>query len=71
MGIDVPSTQFLCCAKRMKVDFSTTLTVGRQRVNAPLNTIISILGGIDIPREQVSSIEDYEYAEPLFYPLRR
>ena len=66
MGIDVPSVQLLCCAKSIGVDFSDTMMVGRQTVNAPSDVIASILSAIGTPREQTSAILKGQFAEPLF-----
>jgi hypothetical protein len=66
MGIDVPSVQLLCCAKSMGVDFSDTMMVGRQTVNAPPDAIASILSATGTPREQTSAILEGQFAEPLF-----
>jgi hypothetical protein len=66
MGIDVPSAQFLCCAKNMGVDFADTMMVGRQTVNARPDAIASILSAIGVPREQTSVISEGQFAEPLF-----
>jgi hypothetical protein len=66
MGIDVPSLQLLCCAKSIGVDFSDTMTVGRQNVLLRPDTTASILAAIGIPREQASVVFEWDFAEPLF-----
>ncbi len=66
MGIDIPSVQLLCCAKRIGVDFSDTMTVGRQMVFVPPDAIASILSTIGIPSEQTSVIVEGQFAESLF-----
>jgi hypothetical protein len=66
MGIDIPSVQLLCCAKSIGVDFSDTMTVGRQTVNGPPDAIASILSAIGTPHEQTSAIVEGQFAEPLF-----
>ena len=67
MGIDIPSTQFLCCAKSIGVDFSDTITVGRQYAYTDVDVITSVLSTIGIPREQASAVLQKEApAEPLF-----
>jgi hypothetical protein len=65
MGIDIPSVQLLCCAKSIGVDFSDTMTVGRQTLLVPPDVIGSILSAIGIEREQTSAILQ-GFAEPLF-----
>lgn len=65
MGIDIPSLQFLACAKSIGVDFSDTLMVGRQRMSAPTAAIASILSDIVTPREQIPAILEGQFAEPL------
>jgi hypothetical protein len=72
MGIDVPSVQFLCCAKSIGVDFSDTMMVGRQVVDlTDTDVITSALSTIGIPREQIfaalqGKVEERAPAEPLF-----
>jgi hypothetical protein len=66
MGIDVPSMQLLCCAKNIGVDFSDTITVGRQRVLVPPDATAPILSAIGTPRELASAILEGQFAEPLF-----
>jgi hypothetical protein len=67
MGIDTPSVQFLCCAKKLGVDFSETMMVGRQSLNIPPDITASILDTIGIPREQTTALlEGQKFAEPLF-----
>jgi hypothetical protein len=66
MGIDIPSMQFLCCAKSIGADFSDTITVGRQIVAGSPNAIASTLGAINISREQASVVVEGQFAEPLY-----
>jgi hypothetical protein len=66
MGIDIPSMQLLCCAKSMGVDFSDTITVGRQTVVGPSDAIAAILSVINLPRDQASLVLPGQFAEPLF-----
>ncbi len=66
MGIDIPSMQFLCCARSIGVDFSETMTVGRQTVVGTPDAVASVLSAIKIPREQASAISNGQFAEPLF-----
>jgi hypothetical protein len=66
MGIDYPSAQLLCCAKNIGVDFSDTMTVGRQHVLLPPDATASILSAIGTPRELASAIMAGQFAEPLF-----
>jgi len=66
MGIDTPSVQLLCCAKSIGVDFSDTMTVGRQTVIVAPDVTASILGAVGIPREQTTAILEGQFAEPLF-----
>jgi hypothetical protein len=66
MGIDVPSMQLLCCAKNIGVNFSDTMTVGRQHVYVPPDATASILSAIGTPRELAFAILYRQFAEPLF-----
>ena len=66
MGIDIPSLQLLCCAKKLGVDFSETVTIGRQVVGGPPDVIASILGVIGISRKQACGALQGRFAEPLF-----
>jgi len=66
MGIDIPSLQLLCCAKNIGVDFSDTMTVGRQHVYLPPDATALILGAIGTPRELASAILEGQSAEPFF-----
>lgn len=65
MGIDIPSLQLLCCAKGIGVDFSDTVTIGRQWIGVPTKHIHLILSAIDIPHKQVPACFD-QFSEPLF-----
>jgi hypothetical protein len=58
--------QLLCCAKNIGVDFSDTMTVGRQHMHLPPDAVASILSAIDAPRELASAILEGQFAEPLF-----
>jgi hypothetical protein len=69
MGIDIPGLQLLCCAKSMGVDFSDTMTVGRQRISVSSKYIPAILSGIAIPPKEASTILEGQFAEPLFKVL--
>jgi hypothetical protein len=66
MGIDYPSVQLLCCAKNIGVDFSDTITVGRQHVMLASDATASILSAIGTPRELASAVMPGQFAEPLF-----
>jgi len=67
MGIDVPSLQLLCCAKSLGVDFSDTMTVGRQRLIVPSpEATSSILRNVGIPREAAAAVLPGKFAESLF-----
>jgi 2-polyprenyl-3-methyl-5-hydroxy-6-metoxy-1,4-benzoquinol methylase len=66
MGINIPTMQLFCCAKRIGVDFSETMMIGRQIVHAPRNAIDAILGVIGISQERASRILEGQFAEPLF-----
>jgi hypothetical protein len=63
MGVDLPSVQLLCCAKRMGVDFADTIMIGRQTFNCDPGIASSILSKINLPP---APIEEGQFCEPLF-----
>ena len=66
MGIDIPSMQLLCCAKNIGVDFSDTITIGRQTVVGAPDAVASVLSAVNISREQSVAILEGQFAESLF-----
>lgn len=70
MGIDVPALQLLCCAKSMGVDFTDTMMIGRQTINAKPCKLAPFLAAIGIPKSGVIGALSYEgFAEPLYQML--
>src|SRR5580704_7192187 len=74
MGIDVPSMQLLCCAKSLGVDFSETLTVGRQFVHlADAGIMGSSLAKIGVERDRIADTLPARLGEapgePVFFLL--
>jgi hypothetical protein len=65
MGFDVAMVQFLCCAKSLGVDFSETLTIGRQQIHDDTRSFAAALSAIGIRDEEISAIQNTEYAESL------
>jgi hypothetical protein len=66
MGLDVALVEFLCCAKRIGVDFSETLTIGRQvLVNHP-SAFEAPLSVIGISKHMLSDMRLWDFGEPLF-----
>jgi hypothetical protein len=66
MGIDTPSVQLLCCAKSIGVDFSDTMMIGRQTIDAPQAEFASALSAVGISGRALSTLSEGEFAEPLF-----
>lgn len=66
MGIDMPSVQFLCCAKSIGVDFSDTMMIGRQAIHAPPAEFAPLLSVVGIPNRALRTLAKGEFAEPLF-----
>src|SRR4051812_38836971 len=73
MGIDVPAAQFLAMARANGVDFSTTLTLGRQsRVGRPAQLVEAMrpFGVIDQPDRLESELAVASgWAAPVFTSL--
>jgi hypothetical protein len=73
MGIDVPAAQFLAMARANDVDFSTTLTLGRQsRVGRPAQLVEAMqpFGVIDQPDRLESELAGASgWADPVFTSL--
>jgi hypothetical protein len=66
VGLDVALIELLCCAKSIGVDFSETLTIGRQTiVNHPSDFVAPLLA-IGISKEMLSEIRLWDFGEPLF-----
>ena len=66
MGIDMPSVQFLCCAKSIGVDFSDTMMIGRQAIHTPPAEFAPLLSVVGIPSRALNTLSTGEFAEPLF-----
>jgi hypothetical protein len=63
MGIDLPSVQLLCCAKQMGVDFSETVTIGRQTFASNPDIASEILSQIRLPK---LDLKEGQFSEPFF-----
>jgi hypothetical protein len=66
MGLDLAAVQLLCCAKSIGVDFSDTLTIGRQRIHSDPGALLRTLSAIGISSEHVRGLQIRDYGEPLF-----
>ena len=69
MGLDNSAIKFLCCAKSLGVDFSSTLTIGRQFLLADsevLNQVFSVLG---VNKDAQEFQRENQYAEMFFNDL--
>jgi hypothetical protein len=66
MGIDLPSVQFLCCAKSMGVDFSDAIMVGRQSISVKPDIAATVLSTLGVPHDQAVAAFKGRFAEPLF-----
>jgi hypothetical protein len=66
MGIAPASLQLFCCAKSLGVDFSDTITIGRQVMFVRSDETARILGTTGV---EVDRIAEGAFAEPLFAAL--
>ena len=66
MGLDVPAVQLLCCAKSIGVEFSDTLTIGRQWIGDNTDALATVLSAIISAKEKMSHIRKMDFGEPLF-----
>lgn len=69
MGIDVDGIRFLCLAKKLGVDFSSTLTLGRQSLFAPLTTIEATHRSFGLPLDSVVAQAGMPFADGVFIGL--
>jgi hypothetical protein len=66
MGLDLAAVQLLCCAKSIGVDFSDTLTIGRQRIHSDPGALLRTLSAIRISSEHVRGLQIRDHGESLF-----
>jgi hypothetical protein len=66
MGLDLAAVQLLCCAKSIGVDFSDTLTIGRQTIHSDPGVLLPTLSAIGISGEAVRGVRIRDFGEPLF-----
>lgn len=66
MGIDVAALQFLCCGKSLGVDFSDTMTVGRQNVFIPERVAARLIANLGL---RFDNYRQNAFAEPLLISL--
>jgi hypothetical protein len=69
MGLDTAAVMFLCGAKQFGVDFSTTITLGRQWFFPEVNTLGRVLSVLGVPDDPATFLERNEYSEPFFSRL--
>jgi len=66
MGLDTSAVLFLCAAKSLGVDFTRTLTIGRQSLfpsEAALSRVFSVLG---IAEDVKRFLDENKFGERLF-----
>jgi hypothetical protein len=66
MGLDSPSIMFLSAAKSLGVDFSKTLTLGRQDFRPQLASLKQVFEVLSIPLNAEAFLRENKYAEPFF-----
>lgn len=67
MGIACPSVELLCAAKSLGVDFSSTVTIGRQRFFPQTATLDRVLSTLKTSRTAKEFLEEPDrYAEKFF-----
>lgn len=66
MGLDCAAVKFLCVAKSIGVDFSSTLMVGRQSFFPLVDTLKRVFTVLDLHCDPVVLLQQSKYAEPFF-----
>ncbi len=66
MGLDSAAVEFLCAAKSMGVDFSSTLMVGRQQFFPQAETLARMAAVLGLQFDAASLLKESPYSEPFF-----
>jgi hypothetical protein len=66
MGLDTAAVLFLCGAKRAGVDFSNTVTIGRQWFFPEVEALRRVFSVLGIPRDAYQFLQENEYSEKFF-----
>ena len=66
MGVNAPSTKFLCAAKSLGVDFTSTVMLGRQRFNPDETSLRRTFEILGINKDPKVFIQENRYSEAFF-----
>ena len=66
MGLDCAAVKFLCTAKSMGVDFSSTLMVGRQDFFPKIRTLEQVSTILGLQFDPAALLKQSRYSEPFF-----
>ena len=66
MGLDCAAVKFLCAAKSIGVDFSSTLMVGRQDFFPKIRTLEQVSAVLGLHYDPAALLKQSRYSEPFF-----
>ena len=66
MGLDCAAVKFLCAAKSIGVDFSSTFMVGRQSFFPQINTLETVSAVLGLQCDPATLLRQSSYAEEFF-----
>lgn len=68
MGLDTPSVKFLCAAKRLGVDFTTTAMIGRQVFFSNTTAVARVFSALGVEENADNFVREnnHSFAEPYF-----
>ena len=66
MGLDTTAVMFLCGAKAMGVDFSSTVTIGRQWFFPEVGALERVFSVLEVSRDADQFMKENEYSENFF-----
>jgi hypothetical protein len=69
MGLDTSAVIFLCGAKNMGVDFSTTVTLGRQWMFPEVGALERVFSMLGVARNAEEFLRENDYSESFFAML--
>jgi len=69
MGLDSSALTFLCYAKKNRVSFDSTLTLGRLGLFPTLKTCAAVFQSLGVEKDPLEFLLENPYAENFFYEL--